>query len=96
MSDSSQQSAADTAEAFHRELLDRMAACPDADSLNDHVLTPFMAALEELCAERGYLINTFGSRCNLCVSVEDDAPVIFDLIEEYLDSLDGQDHLVKD
>ncbi len=77
--------------AFSREILERMEACPDADTLNDRVLAPFMAALETLCAGRGYLINTYGTSGNLAVTGEDEAPVIFDLIEDYLDTLDREE-----
>ncbi|GAB6054499.1 hypothetical protein JCM17960_33190 [Magnetospira thiophila] len=77
------------AQTLHRDLLERMAACPTADTLNAQVLEPFIAALERLCVERGYLLNTFGERTNLAVTSEDDAPVIYDLIEEYLDAEDS-------
>ncbi|CCQ74658.1 hypothetical protein [Magnetospira sp. QH-2] len=74
---------------FHKDLLARMEACDTADALNDRVLVPFVTALEEICIARGYLLNTFGERTNLAVTGEDDAPVIYDLIEEYLDGGEG-------
>lgn len=77
------------ANALYKELRGRMAACTTAESLNEAVLMPFIAALEDICADRGYLLNTFGTNANLAVTTEQDAPVIYDLIEEYLDGRDG-------
>ena len=43
-----------------RLLAERMEACADAESLNDNVIIPFVAALEEVCGARGYVMNIYG------------------------------------
>ncbi len=71
------------AKGLREELLARMAACPDAETLNNTVITPFAAALEAVCAERGYVLNIYGAGSNLIVSTEDDAAEIFEMVENY-------------
>jgi len=66
-------------------LFDRMAACPDADALNNQVLTPFVTALEKIAAARGYVLNIQGTNSNLVITNQDDAEVIYSLIEDFLD-----------
>ncbi|EKV28702.1 hypothetical protein C882_0914 [Caenispirillum salinarum AK4] len=78
-------------DALHRDLLARMEQCQTAESLNDEVIIPFVAALEKVCAARGYVLNIFGETANLAVSDEEAAPVIYDLIDEYLDSRAADD-----
>jgi len=76
------------AEAFLKEMLARMEACPDAESLNDNVIMPFALALEKVAKARGYLLNIYGEASNIAVTDEDDAETIYHLIEEYLDARD--------
>lgn len=78
-------------DALHRDLLARMEECQTAETLNDEVITPFVAALEKVCAARGYVLNIFGESANLAVSDDEAAPVIYDLIDEYLDSRAADD-----
>ena len=68
-----------------RDLFARMEAAPDAQSLNDDVIIPFAAALEEVCEARGYILNIFGEKSNIVFSGDDaDANAIYGLVEEYL------------
>ncbi len=79
--------------AFREDLLARMAEYSDAESLNDNVITPFVSALESVCADRGYVLNIYGEGSNLVVSSPDDASVIFQLVEDYFSTQeeDGED-----
>lgn len=79
------------ADALHRDLFDRMEKTPDAQALNDEVIVPFMTALEEVCRARGYVLNIFGESSNLVVTDPETAPVLYDLIDEYLDSDEAED-----
>lgn len=72
-------------DALHRDLFARMEACPDAETLNNEVIIPFMAALEEVARARGYVLNIFGESANLVVTDPEMAPVLYDIIDEYLD-----------
>ena len=75
------------ADIFMRQLAERMEACPDAESLNDQVLIPFAAALENVCGARGYVLNIYGETSNIIFSGDpDDAEALFRLIEDYLES----------
>jgi hypothetical protein len=65
------------------DLLARMAEYPDAESLNENVITPFVSALETVCSDRGYVLNIYGEGSNLVVSSQEDASVIFQLVEDY-------------
>lgn len=76
---------------LHEELLARMAQYPDAESLNDNVITPFVSALERVCADRGYVLNIYGEGSNLVVSTPDDASVIFQLVEDYFAAQGDED-----
>lgn len=76
---------------FMADLIRRMEACPDADSLNDRVILPFALALEKVCAARGYLLNIYGERSNVAVTTEDDAETIYHLIEQHLDAGESED-----
>ena len=78
----------DDPEAFLKEMLARMEACPDAESLNDNVIMPFALALEEVALARGYLLNIYGEASNIAVTSDEDAETIYHLIEEYLDQKD--------
>ena len=67
-------------------LVERMEACADAQSLNDQVLIPFTAALETVCSARGYVLNIYGETANIVFSGDpDDAEIIYQQIESYLD-----------
>ena len=78
---------AGNADAFMRQLAERMEACPDAESLNDQVLIPFAAALENVCGARGYVLNIYGETSNIIFSGDpDDAEALYRLINDYLQS----------
>jgi hypothetical protein len=76
---------------LREDLLARMAEHPDAESLNDNVITPFVSALEAVCADRGYVLNIYGEGSNLVVSTPDDASVIFQLVEDYFAAQESED-----
>ena len=67
-----------------------MKKCDTADALNDNVIVPFIAALESVCGARGYVLNIYGEKSNVVLTNEADAPAIYELIEEYLDTV-GED-----
>ena len=68
-----------------QSLFERMEATEDAQSLNDNVIIPFMAALENVCDARGYVLNIHGEKSNLVYTGEDaDAAAIYQLVEDYL------------
>lgn len=69
-----------------RSLVKTMEQCDTAESLNDNVIVPFVAAMETVCAARGYVLNIYGEKSNVVFTNEADAPVIYSLIEEYLDN----------
>ena len=78
---------AGNADAFMRQLAERMEACPDAESLNDQVLIPFAAALENVCGARGYVLNIYGETSNIIFSGDpDDAEALYRIIDDYLES----------
>ena len=67
----------------------QMEACPDAESLNDRVLIPFVAALEKVCGARGYVLNIFGETSNLIFTGNEAySHEIYKLVEKYLDQMD--------
>lgn len=68
--------------------LAQMAAHETAEDLNDKLISPFIAALETVCAERGYLLNIYGESSNLVFSTEEDAEAIYGLVEGYFDEKD--------
>lgn len=70
------------------ELIRRMDACPDAESLNDNIIMPFALALEKVALARGYTMNIYGEASNIAVTSDEDAETIYHLIEEYLDARD--------
>ncbi len=73
-------------EQLMRDLAQRMEACPDAETLNDQVIIPFAAALETLCAARGYLLNIYGETSNIVFTGDtDDTETVYRMVEEYLD-----------
>ena len=75
------------ADIFMRQLAERMEACPDAESLNDQVLIPFAAALENVCGARGYVLNIYGETSNIVFSGDPDyADALYRLIDDYLES----------
>ena len=74
---------------FTNELVARMARHATAEALNENVITPFVAALEAVCRERGYSLNIYGESSNLVVSSEEDAQAIFQLIERYFEAKDA-------
>ena len=63
---------AGNADAFMRQLAERMETCPDAESLNDNVIIPFAAALENVCGARGYVLNIYGETSNIIFSGDPD------------------------
>lgn len=73
-----------------RSLSKLMEKCDTADALNDNVIVPFIAALESVCGARGYVLNIYGEKSNVVLTNEADAPAIYELIEEYLDTV-GED-----
>ena len=78
---------AGNADVFMLQLAERMEACPDAESLNDQVLIPFAAALENVCGARGYVLNIYGETSNIVFSGDpDDAEALYCLIDDYLES----------
>ena len=75
----------DAPEALMRDLLKRMEAEKTAEALNDNVIIPFAAALEEICRARGYVLNIFGEASNIVFSGDGkDAEAIYRLVEDYL------------
>lgn len=74
------------ADAFMRELIQRMEACPTAESLNDQVIMPFILALEKVFEARGYAMNIYGETANLVFTgSSEDAEAIYQIVEAYLD-----------
>ncbi|PIW28281.1 MAG: hypothetical protein COW30_07870 [Rhodospirillales bacterium CG15_BIG_FIL_POST_REV_8_21_14_020_66_15] len=72
---------------LRRLMLERMEACPTAEALNDRVIMPFVQALEDVCAARGYVLNIYGEQANLVFTGDEDAAEeIYAMIESYLDS----------
>ena len=68
-----------------RQLFLKMEAEKTAEGLNDNVIIPFAAALEEVCEARGYILNIFGEKSNIVFTgAEADARAIYALVEEYL------------
>lgn len=69
-----------------RALHGLMEAEKDADGLNGNIITPFAAALEEICQARGYVLNIYGEKSNIVFTGdEEDAEAIYQLVEDYLD-----------
>ncbi len=77
--------AADAPAKLRDRFLAQMAQHETAEALNDNVISPFIGALETVCAERGYLLNIYGESSNLVFSNEEDAEAIYALVEQYLD-----------
>lgn len=78
------------ADAFMKNLIQRMEKCDTAESLNDEVLMPFVVALEKVCGARGYVMNIYGETANMVFSGNpQDAETIYQIVEAYLD--DQQD-----
>ncbi len=73
-----------------KSLSQLMEKCDTADGLNNNVIVPFIAALESVCGARGYVLNIYGEKSNVVLTNEADAPAIYELIEEYLDTV-GED-----
>jgi len=72
-------------EELMRLLHARMEAEKTAEGLNDNVIIPFIAALEDVCEARGYALNIYGERSNVVFSGSDaDAEAIYRLVEDYL------------
>ena len=73
-------------DALMHLLAERMEACPDAESLNEQVIMPFVAALENVCGARGYVLNIYGETSNIVFSGDEtDAEAIYKLVDRYLD-----------
>lgn len=79
------------AKSLREDLLARMAQFSDAESLNENVITPFVSALEAVCADRGYVLNIYGEGSNLVISTPEDASVIFQLVEDYFAAQEDDD-----
>ncbi|NQU62572.1 MAG: hypothetical protein HQ512_15675 [Rhodospirillales bacterium] len=80
----------DGPEGLMRSLFERMEAEADAEALNDNVITPFIAALEEVCEARGYQLNIYGEKSNIVFSgSEADAEAIYKMVEDYLTAKEG-------
>lgn len=70
---------------FTRDMVSRMDACPTAEQLNDQVIQPFIAALEDVCGARGYVMNIYGETANLVFTGDpSQAADIYGVVEEYL------------
>ena len=73
-------------DALMRDLMQKMEACPNAESLNDSVLMPFMLAMEKVCGARGYVMNIYGETGNLVFTGDEErAEAIYQIVEAYLD-----------
>ncbi|NQV84541.1 MAG: hypothetical protein HQ494_12045 [Rhodospirillales bacterium] len=82
---SSSKGTASNADALMRTLFKKMEAEKSAEGLNDNVIIPFAAALEEVCEARGYMLNIFGDKSNIVFTGDKaDAEAIYNMIEEYL------------
>ena len=78
------------AEALMRLLHERMENEDSAEKLNDNVIIPFVAALEEICAARGYVLNIYGEKSNIVFSGDEtDTEAIYHLVEDYLSAREG-------
>ncbi len=76
---------------FTRELTAMMDSCPTAEALNDRVLQPFIAALEDVCGARGYVMNVYGETANLVFTGDEiKAGEIYAIVEEYLNLVDEE------
>ena len=73
-----------------RSLSKLMEKYESADALNDNVIVPFITALETVCGARGYVLNIYGEKSNIVLTNEADAPALYEVIEDYLDSV-GED-----
>ncbi len=62
-----------------------MEKCPDAETLNAKVVTPFVQALVTVCNARGYVFNIYGDHCNIVVTPENHAESLYHLINTYMD-----------
>ncbi|MGB1876778.1 MAG: hypothetical protein ACPHGY_07625 [Rhodospirillaceae bacterium] len=82
------QSSRKGAAALIGELQKQMEACPNAETLNTQVITPFIQSLVNVCDARGYVLNIYGDHCNLAITPEDHAEALFQIIEGYLDEAD--------
>ena len=77
------------AEELMRMLFEKMEGEKNAESLNDNVIIPFAAALEEVCQARGYRLNIHGEKSNIVFSGDEaDAEAIYRLVEDYLAAKD--------
>ena len=76
--------------SLREDLLARMAQYSNAETLNENVITPFVSALETVCADRGYVLNIYGQGSNLVISTPDDASVIFQLVEDYFSAQEDE------
>jgi hypothetical protein len=73
------------AEVLMQSLFRRMELEKTAEELNNNVIIPFTAAIEEVCTARGYVLNIFGEKSNFVFTgSEKDAEEIYNLIEKYL------------
>ena len=55
------------------------------EGLNEKVIIPFITAMEDICAARGYVLNIYGERSNLIFTRKaKEAEDINKLVEDYL------------
>ena len=74
------------AEDLMRSLFERMERHDSVEALNDNVIIPFAAALEEICRARGYVLNIHGEQSNIVFTGDEgDAEAIYRLVEDYLE-----------
>ncbi len=79
------QEAPEAPEALMRDLFKRMEAEKTAEALNDNVIIPFAAALEEICRARGYILNIYGEASNIVFTGDAaDTEAIYRLVEDHL------------
>ena len=70
---------------YDHNFLALMEKCPDAETLNAQVITPFVQALVAVCNARGYVFNIYGDHCNIAVTPENHAEPLYHLINTYMD-----------
>ena len=75
-----------SADWLFKNLSAEMAKHSNIEALNKNVIMPFIEALEKVSRSRNYVLNIYGLRSNLVFTSEEDAEVIYQLIEHYLES----------
>jgi hypothetical protein len=75
-----------SADRLFKSLCAEMAKHSNVEALNKNVIMPFIEAFEKVCGSRNYVLNIYGLRSNLVFTSEEDAEIIYQLIEHYLES----------